>query len=718
MLSCPPEMYCLNLSAATDISEVGGKAANLGKAISLGMRVPSGFALTRAALTLFLEETGMAARVRELLKGYSLHDSACRKRQYEALCSDILATPIPGVLRQEVALLAQGLLESAPAGLAVRSSGVCEDSDKASFAGIFKSFLCVSTIADLWERILRCWCSAWSPHLVDYATKMGLAVEPDGMAVIVQEMVQADSAGVLFTADPLTGNPWQFVLNATCGLAQRLVDGSAPADRFVLEWDTGQLLEKHVVEKGTASMPDRLGVQEVRLPDSKKHTAALSDETACRIGQIAPRLDRALDRRVDIEWAMAGQDIYLIQVRPVTALPAFFPHELSGSDAELAWTLSDPAWYTSAEEGGRIVAPLFCDRWALELWHRHLAPGDIFPRRAGLERDFNGYRYSTEWTWQAEGYDVNQTIEWLNEHEPELRSTWISRKEDMLRACGQVGEAQRDARRATELIPVLLAFLEREADVQATVWAAPQWMIFTCEYLLEEFLKDIAPEFDVGELVQGLPCYSYERTKAAQDLGRSIREDDVRAAFARQALDEVVPYLLAHYPACQFLQDYERFCWQFGMCPPTWPKQWARWSQDPAQTLFVIKSSVLGQGQDVEIVLDKCARNRKASEGQIRLRVSQHDSALLGRFENLLAWAQFWVPALDDRKWHCVATTRLADLLRQTGAMLVEEGLVDDPAGVLLFAVEDLERMANGEWQNGRMAEWQNGGWRMEDGEW
>jgi len=490
------------------------------------------------------------------------------------------------------------------------------------------------------------------------------------------------------------------------------VDGSAPADRFVLEWDTGQVLEKHIVEKGTARMPDRLGVQEVRLPDGRKHTAALSDETARQLGQMALRLDRALDRRLDIEWAVANQDTYLVQVRPVTALPAFFPHELAGSDAELTWTLSDPAWYTSAEEGGRIVAPLFRDRWALELWRRHLAPGDIFPRRVGLERDFNGYRYSTEWTWEAEDCDFDQTIEWLNEHEPELRAAWIAKREDVLRACYQAAEAQKNARRAAELVPLLLAFREREADMQATVWAAPQWLGFTCEYLLGEFLKRIAPDFDVAELLQGLPCYSYERTKAAQDLGRSIQEDDVRSALVQNPLDDVLPYLLAHHTACQFLADYERFCWEFGMHPPTLPKQWAGWSQDPTPILFVIKNSALGLGQDVRMVVDACAWNRKASEEQARLRVIQHDVSLLDRFENLLAWAQFWVPALDDRKWHCAATTRLADLLRQTGTMLVEEGLIDAPADVLLFTVEDLERMANGEW---RMA---NGGWRMASGEW
>lgn len=687
-------MICI-LSSDVDAAQVGGKAANLGRALSLGLRVPPAFVITREALALFLNETGLVMQAQAMLDDGEL-DRRARQRAYETLCSSVLEAAIPENLTEATSDLVEEFLRSAAVGLAVRSSGVQEDLEKASFAGVYESFLGVSSVDELWDCVRRCWCATWSPQAVDYARKMGLDLQSDQMAVIVQELVPAESAGVIFTADPLTGNPWRFVLNAAFGLAQGVMDGSAPADRFVLEWDTNVVLERRIAEKPAALVPGRDGVQKTASPNGRRTAAAISDEMASQIGGLALQLDRAFDCRVDVEWAVAGQDVHVVQVRPITALPDFFPHELEGQDAEVTWRPSELAYYTKVRDGEDLVAPFYRDSWSLDLWHRYLVPRDIFPRRAGEERDFNGYRYMTEWTWEAEEYDFDQTVKWLAEHEAGLRDAWLAKKEEMLQACDRITEAQRNARRVKDLIPLLLSCRDLDLDHLAAVWAAPQWMFFTCEYLLREFLKDIAPDLSVGGLLQGLPCYSYERTLAAQQLGRSIHESVVRSAFEQRPLGEVMPYLMAHYPECQFLQDLEALCWRFGVRSPTWSGQWwARWSAEPTtQVLLTIKKSLLGQEEDITQVVERCVRRQKESEEEVRMLVRQHDSTLLDRLEKILAWARFWVPVLDDRKWLCVVSTRLADLKRQTGDQLVEEGLLDEPADLLLLTVEDLRQIA------------------------
>jgi len=355
---------CIDLFDARDGSQVGGKAANLAGAIALGVRVPAGFVVTRNVLKHVLEVTGLMAPIKDYLEKDWGHRND-QWQHYERLRAMVLAAPIPEDVRTEVESFAEKLLASASAGLAVRSSGIHEDTVTASFAGVFKSFVGIATFEALWESIRLCWCSAWTPQVVSYARRKGLEITPDQMAVLVQEVVPADSAGVIFTADPLTGNPWCFVLNSTWGLAQAIVDGASPADRFVLEWDSGDILERYIAEKPTALISDRTGIKEVALPDDKSRTASLSDATIARIGQLALRLDRAFDRRVDIEWAVRGDVLYLVQVRPIVALPHFFPHELSAEEARLTWTPLDPAWYVQAEEGKALVAPLFRDRWAL-----------------------------------------------------------------------------------------------------------------------------------------------------------------------------------------------------------------------------------------------------------------------------------------------------------------------------------------------------------------
>lgn len=693
-------MYCVNLSHSSYRSQIGGKAANLSKAISLGEQVPPGFVITCDALTHFLEANALAPHVQTWLTDGTPISRRERNRRYEKLYQGIMAASIPDTLRAVVEPAAETLLQSAQVGLAVRSSCIHEDTEKASFAGVYDSVLGVSSIDALWEAIRQCWCSAWSPGAIDYAHKMGLSLKPALMAVIVQAMVPANCSGVIFSVDPLTGNPWRFVLNATFGLAQDLVGDGAPADQFVLAWDTGAILERKVAEKQTILLAGEGGVKAVDLPSDKRREPSLRDQIIRQLWQLALRLDQAFDQPVDIEWAATDDEIYLVQVRPVTALPAFFPLELTGPDTEATWVLLDRPWDVSAKVVEGPIAPLFQDRQTLELWERHLPPEGIFPHRTWQERDFNGYRYTTEWTWVASGHPRSdeERIAWLEQHELEIRNLWLAQAEAATRASEQAAEVQRTAQRAVDLIPTLLALHELEADTLAATWAAPQWMIFTCERLLKGFLKEIAPDFAIGNLLQGLPCFSYRRTKAAQDLGRSIHEEGVKQAFLEQPLAAVMPFLQVSYPDCQFLSDYERVCFQVGMHPPTWPAPWRGSSQQHHQFLFTIKSSMLGEGQYIEDVQAACVVKRQASEAELRQLVAHYEPSYLERFETLLKWAQFWTPVLDDR--HGVAgplQIRLLDLIRQVGEMLVREGLLDSTTDLFLLTPNDLAQIAMAE---------------------
>ena len=401
---------------------------------------------------------------------------------------------------------------------------------------------------------------------------MGITLQPEQMAVIVQAMVPAERSGVIFTADPLNGNPWRFVLNATFGLAHKLVEGRAAADRYVLAWDSGKMLEKEIASKPTALICTAGGISEMSLPAEQQAAAVLSDEAAGKIAQMALEVDRALDRRVDIEWAEAEGEIYLLQARAITALPDFFPHELSDEEAEQTWTPEDPVWHASIDPDKYQVAPLFRQRWALELWERRSQPDDIFPHQRGRERDFNGFRYTTAWQWYGHGHTPASTEAWLDRHEAALRREWLAQLDRVRQANRRAAQLQASVRCAQELIPGLLDFIKQEEEMQVAVWHAAQWLVFNCEALLKAFLEENAPSFPIGDLLQGLPCYSSERTAAAQDLGRSIQEDFVRDAFNQEPLFQVIPRLVKDHPGCQFLKDYEAFCWEFGTKRPWRPR--------------------------------------------------------------------------------------------------------------------------------------------------
>ena len=351
-------MFIGQLSPDLDVTQIGGKTAGLGRAMELGLAVPAGFVVTRAALRHFLVKTGLEARVHALLT--SEDDRGTRAECFAQLRADVLASAPPDELEAAFRAPAAALLERSLFGLAVRSSGVLEDSVQASFAGIYESFLCLTCPDGFWDAVRRCWCAAWSPEATDYARRFGLEPEPDQMAVLVQEVVSADAAGVIFTADPVTGDPWRFVLNAAFGLARDVVGGHAASDEFVLNWDGDRVLERRVVEKPAMLAATPEGVREIEVPEVRRNEPSLGDADAHKVAWAARALDRALGCRVDVEWALAGDDLYVVQVRPITALPEFFPHELSEEEKSRTWRRSEEVWYTAVPEDRRLVAP--CSR--------------------------------------------------------------------------------------------------------------------------------------------------------------------------------------------------------------------------------------------------------------------------------------------------------------------------------------------------------------------
>lgn len=696
-------MLISSLALAQDPDSYGGKAASLSRLIHAGFAIPGGFVISRAALTRFLDCHQLTAPIQSLLNDYAKTSWTDRSCRYQELCQKIFSLPIPTAFRSEIDPAAQHLLEFAPAGLAVRSSSVQEDTYQASFAGIYTSELGITSLDDLWASVRRVWCSAWSPEAAAYAAKMGLSLFPDSMAVLVQPVVAACAAGVLFTADPVTGNPWRFVLNAAVGLAPRLVDGSAPADRFVLAWDSAEILEKRVVEKPSALLVYNGQIEEVPLPPDQAVEAALEDDQVKEIAQTGLKIDQLFDRRMDIEWAVDGDQILVVQARPLTALPPFFPHQLSEEDAQETWTPYLNTWGNlNASES--LVAPIAWDRKDSELWHTYLKPGDTFPRVKFKERDFNGYRYATprQWGGGAGSSDPAYIEHWLDKNESRQRQGWLDQIERVRRANHKLDEAMQRDHDAAAWMRIFVDYAREERIMQAYVWYSPQWLGFTCEYLLKAFFAETLPDLPAEELIagleQGLSCYSVERTAAAQDLGRAIQELDVRSAFASLPLSEVVPALHRQHPGCHFLSDLYCFCRDYGVEPPTLegPRPIG---QDVDGILLVIKNSLLetpgdescAAAHDARRVLAASASRRRQVEEQVRSALSERCPDQIDRFNKLLGWAQFWVPALDNRKWHTTMTVSLrwGELKRHAGEQLAAEGLVDDSQHLQMLTLDE-----------------------------
>ncbi len=287
--------------------EVGAKAANLGILIRHGFSVPAGFVLTTRALDEFLATNILGL---EITPG----------RIRQARVPDDVATQI----RRALASLGGG-------PVAVRSSGVEEDLPGASFAGQYETILGVLGADATIEAVKQCWASAFAPRAAEYRLSLGVS-KSVRMAVIIQKIVDANAAGVAFTSNPLTGDSHEVVINAVRGLGDRLVSGEASADQWT-------------IRDGHAEC--------VRAKEN-----AITQEQATAIAETARRVEDVFAAPQDIEWAISGGRLFLLQARPITALPGL-----------VKWDPPVPgAWVRNFRLGewlGDPVTPLF-ETWFLE----------------------------------------------------------------------------------------------------------------------------------------------------------------------------------------------------------------------------------------------------------------------------------------------------------------------------------------------------------------
>jgi pyruvate,water dikinase len=293
-----------------DVAQAGGKGANLGEMLHAGLPVPPGFVVTAQAFLHALDAAQVRARVQELF-GRSEPDP-------EALRAAVAAVPIPKDLEAEIVAawkkLGQGVL------VAVRSSATSEDAGSTSFAGMHETFTNVTGQAQLLEKIVACWASAYTPRAIAYRRSQGMSEEPS-IAVVVQRMVDSARSGVCFTADPSTADTGRIVLEAAFGLGEVVVGGQVEPDTYRLEKEGPRLLEVHVGHKAFKRVRGANG-REVQVPLSNEEARrrVLSDDDAVQVARLALKVERHYGAPQDVEWAESGGNWYLVQTRPITTL--------------------------------------------------------------------------------------------------------------------------------------------------------------------------------------------------------------------------------------------------------------------------------------------------------------------------------------------------------------------------------------------------------------
>jgi pyruvate,water dikinase len=283
----------LDAPGATVTSIVGGKAASLSRLAAVH-QVPPGFVVTTHAFA-------------------SARDAAPEEP----------APRVPERVRSEIAAAYEALSRrsgDAPASVAVRSSAVDEDGAHASFAGQHETYLNVVGADAVVEAVERCWASAVTERALAYRRQHGLTIDGVRLAVLVQLLVSADVAAVVFSANPLTGARDEVVVNASWGLGESIVGGTVTPDAYVVRKRDLAVTGRLIADKRrmTVSVPD--GSREVDVPRFMRGQPALNDRSAAALARLAIDLEAATGWPVDVECAFQGESLYLLQCRPITTL--------------------------------------------------------------------------------------------------------------------------------------------------------------------------------------------------------------------------------------------------------------------------------------------------------------------------------------------------------------------------------------------------------------
>lgn len=347
----PPMTYTVGLEHITkaDIEKIGGKAANLGELIRKGFPVPNGFIINTHAYSFFLKKNNLEKLINDILKNLNPADPNSIESSSENIRNLIENSNLPSEVIDEIKTCYRTLPF---ARVAVRSSATSEDLPNESFAGQMETFLNIKGDSELLEHVKRCYASLWTSRAIAYRSRNNIPHDKVKMAVVVQTMVKAKNAGVVFTADPVSSDRSRLIIESNFGLGESIVSGHVIPDKFIISRDGKELkiIGKEIGTKSfLAEMNESLGISYVELDPEKQRRQSINDEEILRLAEIGSAIERLFGCPQDIEWAMdEGGKIFILQTRPITSLMAVNPED------EIMWTrgYSDDYWNDP-------VSPLF-----------------------------------------------------------------------------------------------------------------------------------------------------------------------------------------------------------------------------------------------------------------------------------------------------------------------------------------------------------------------
>jgi rifampicin phosphotransferase len=315
------------------LSDIGGKGQSLARLVSAGLPVPNGFHITTAAYDDFVAENQLDEPINTQLATVGDPARQATDQAASSIAALITSRQIPSALAAEIV---SGYHRIGSPPVAVRSSATTEDLPEASFAGQQETFLDVSGNDQLLEAVRRCWASLWTARAIGYRVQHQIKSDKISMAVVVQELIDAEASGIVFTADPVTGDDTMIVINAGWGLGEAVAGGQVTPDTITVE-RTSRRIMRTVTNTKTVRPQISGGTAAEPVPRERQNAPALSESQALRLVDLAFMAEDLFKVPVDVEWCRSGDRLFVLQARPITS--AIHPDPWNDSrSGDFLWT--------------------------------------------------------------------------------------------------------------------------------------------------------------------------------------------------------------------------------------------------------------------------------------------------------------------------------------------------------------------------------------------
>jgi rifampicin phosphotransferase len=732
---------------ATEHSVTGGKGANLAKMIAAGFAVPAGFAVTTRAYRTFLSETGLEKEIDRILERLDTSDRDALEATTAEIRGMIIEAEAPKGLTSEISAAYEGLGDAAR--VAVRSSGTAEDLEGASFAGLHETYLDIHGGEAVLAAVQRCWASLWTARATAYRADKGFDSGTVGIAVVVQEMINAELSGVMFTGNPLNTATDELLINSSWGLGEAIVGGITTPDQYVVKSTDLRIRDQTLGTKEVEIVREPAGgtrTQDVATDRRERFT--LADEQVqelAELGRAVAEYYSGLPQ--DIEWAYAAGEFFVLQSRPITGVEFSWDAEVDASslghpraEDDDYWTR---AWVDEAWTGA--ITPLFysvrAPSWeisrdtALLLWGEH----DL--RDIRFFRFYKGEAYSnlryerlvTEKTmpppFRKLGVWDHMPVEWMEEtlKEPfsyadylKLYSRlnlvrpqrdrafgWFAHNKQTYFEGKERGPKYADGASPAKLRKLSDAGLKlyveqyvRHEDVyNADFWTG-------CFVYLRDatcLLKLMLDKWYTGEnpaVFTDLLSGTNQRTPALEEshtlwrLAQRIRESEVlSAAFAENEAGDFFAACADSDDGREFLADYQEFLQVSGhRGHQDRDTFFPRRSEDPSIDYNALKGYIDLDRDPEDRERETLARRKAAIQDVVEnIRPTAFGWAKVEAFRVLMEWWDRFIVVRDtERNFIDRSTFALRRAFLEVGRRLVQRGLVDTEDDVWFVTVEEL----------------------------